>query len=62
MIPKECVFEKDSLDVVFVQNGEKFVQREVQLAFKGEDFIEIKEGVAEGEKLSLSEPGSSQLK
>ena len=62
VIPKECVFEKDSLDVVFVQNGEKFVQREVQLAFKGEDFIEIKEGVAEGEKLSLSEPGSSQLK
>ncbi|MFC1724023.1 efflux RND transporter periplasmic adaptor subunit [candidate division KSB1 bacterium] len=62
VVPKECVFEKDSNNVVYIKDGDKFEQRQVDLAYKGDDFIEIKNGVNNGEKLSLREPGSSQIK
>jgi multidrug efflux pump subunit AcrA (membrane-fusion protein) len=55
-IPLDCVFQKDSLNVVYVRDGSKFLTRTVALENRGDNFVVIKEGLTGGEELALTEP------
>jgi len=55
-IPLDCVFEKDSINIVYVQNGSKFETRPVTLEDRGDNFVVIKQGLFGGEALALIEP------
>ncbi len=60
-IPLDCVFEKDSLNIVYVRNGSKFKTRAVTLENRGDNFVVIKEGLIGGEALALTEPSQSLI-
>lgn len=55
-IPLDCVFEKDSLNIVYIKNGDKFETRSVKTGNRGDDFIVISRGLVGGEQLALVEP------
>ena len=59
VIPKECVFDKDSLKIVFVRNKNHFVPQVVSISRQDDDFFVIKEGLKEGDQCALREPSSS---
>lgn len=62
VVPIDAVFERDSLRVVYVRQGNKFVPQEVKVAWRGLDFANIAEGLDGSEELALVEPKHSQLK
>ena len=62
MIPQECMFEKDSIKVVYVFKNGKFSAQPVEPVYNNTDFIVIKNGLSSGEKLALREPGSMLVK
>ena len=62
VVPIDAVFERDSLRVVYIRQGNKFVPREVKMAWRGLDFANIAVGLDGTEELALAEPKRSQLK
>ena len=56
VIPLDSIFEKDSLKVVYVKDGNRFVRRSVTIAQQGLDFAVISTGVKEHEELALRQP------
>lgn len=61
VVPRECVFEKDSIKMVYMSTGEKFLEKPVELSYQSNDFVIIKEGIKTGAELALLKPGSSLL-
>lgn len=61
MIPQECLFEKDSIKVVYVFKNDKFSVQPVEPVHKNTEFVVIKSGLSGGEKLALREPSGSML-
>lgn len=55
-VPDISLFEMDKKDYVYVVSGRKAQLREVKKGLEGEDFIEIRSGLKEGEAVILS-PG-----
>ncbi len=51
VVPRDAVAERGGRKVVFVLNGQKVSRREVELGLGDDDVIEIKQGVAPGEKV-----------
>ena len=60
-IPLDCIFEKDSLNIVYVRNGSKFETRSVTVENRGDNFVVIKDGLFGGEALALIEPPHSLI-
>lgn len=60
-IPLDCVFQKDSLNVVYVRDGAKFSTRSVALENRDDNFVVIKEGLVGGEELALTEPSQGLI-
>ena len=60
-VPHECIFEKDSVKVVYVREGKQYDLRPVELDYQDEDFIFVKNGLNSGEKLALAKPPSSLI-
>lgn len=60
-IPLDCIFEKDSLNIVYVRNGSKFEARSVTVENRGDNFVVIKDGLFGGEALALTEPLQSLI-
>lgn len=54
-IPLDSVFEKDGTTIVYVENG-GFRQRVVKVGKKNKNFIIIKDGLEEDEKVALRDP------
>lgn len=54
--PLECIFQKDSLDVVYIKNGAKFEPRPVTLSEKNANFAIIEGNLTDGAQLALQEP------
>ncbi len=61
MIPQECMFEKDSIKVVYVFKNDKFSVQPVEPVHNNTNFMAIKSGLSGGEKLALREPSGSLL-
>ena len=56
VVPLVSIFDKDSLKIVYVQNGEKFQQCKVNIGYSGENFAVISEGLKEDDVLCLIRP------
>ncbi|MFT5367101.1 MAG: hypothetical protein ACI8V2_002059 [Candidatus Latescibacterota bacterium] len=57
--PLECVFQKDSLDVVYVKNGTTFESYPITLSEKNANFVIIEGNLTAGAQLALREPPST---
>lgn len=53
-VPVQSVFAKGSRFYVFVENGNEIVPREVKVGLASAEFVEIREGLDEGERVRLS--------
>lgn len=56
MAPLECIFQKDSLDVVYVQKNASFETHPITLIEKNANFAIIEGNLEEGALLALQEP------
>ena len=56
VVPTISIFDKDSLKVVYVQNGRKYEEREVKLGIGSPKMTIIEDGLCEGEHISLIKP------
>ena len=55
-VPQESVFEKDGKKIVYLMNGSDFDEQEIEVGEKGENYILIKKGLKEGDKVALRDP------
>ena len=55
-VPQESVFEKDGGSIVYVKDGSGFDERKVELGEKSENYVVIKKGISDGEKVALRDP------
>ena len=60
-VPLDCVFKKDSTNIVYIKNGPKFEKREIAIGKRGDDFIVVSSGLIGGEQLALMEPPQNQV-
>jgi len=60
-IPYECMYEKDSIKIVYKQNDDMFEACPIAIENQGEDFIIIKGDLHEGVQLALNEPSEKQI-
>ncbi|PIF05685.1 MAG: RND transporter [Draconibacterium sp.] len=58
-IPIEAVFKNDSLSFVYPAEGEK-IKQIIETGDENENFVIVKQGVTEGEKLFLTEPEDAE--
>jgi phosphotransferase system IIA component len=58
-IPRECVFEKDSIKVVYVLQGERYTPFVITIEKYSEDFVAIAGDLQGGERCALKEPHDS---
>jgi len=54
LVPDDSVFQLDGQNYVFVIENGRAVLRMVEIGLEGEEFVEVKEGVNEGERVILS--------
>jgi len=55
-VPKECIFEQDSLKVAYVKSGSKYESRKLNIGPSSDDFTLVKQGLSGGEQLALLKP------
>ena len=55
-VPIDCIFERDSAQVVFVRHGDAFQPQRINVGQKNTDFGLVLSGLRGGEKLALREP------
>lgn len=60
-VPVQAIFRQGPVAFVYVQDGVGFAQRQVELGRASELNIEIKKGVAAGDKVLLREPKSFEI-
>jgi len=58
IVPLNAIFEIEGRKSCYVAVGSEYEMREVLLGVQNEDFAEIEEGLAEGERICLIEPPS----
>ena len=61
VVPLECVFDQDSLKVVYTRDGGAFIRHEVTVAQQGNNFAIIADGIGEGDILTLRKPGDTLI-
>jgi membrane fusion protein (multidrug efflux system) len=60
LIPKRAIVEQDGESFVFVNDGETAVRRAVELGYEDGDAVEVRKGVAVGDKIIVA--GQGKLK
>jgi len=55
-VPLQSVFQEEDKTIVYVMEGRGAKKREVSLGIKGSDFVVVREGLEEGEKVCLRDP------
>ena len=58
-VPLNAVIEDGPTEIVFVESGNAYIKHEVQVGVKDDQYIEIKDGLLEGEKVVIQ--GTHQL-
>ena len=61
VVPQECLFEKDSVKIVYVYNSGDYDAHAVAISDQSENFYVILSDLLGGEKLALREPPSSRI-
>ena len=61
-VPKETVFVRDSLDVVYIKRGKEFSVVPIAVLLRDEDYCIIHGGIQNGDHLALEKPSSSAVK
>jgi hypothetical protein len=61
VVPTVCVYRRDSTNVVYVQKGKKYEEREVKLSITTPRSSVIAEGLREGEQITLVKPEDKQI-
>lgn len=61
VIPVDGIFEQDSLKVVYLRDGGKFIPRPVLIDRQSADFAIINEGVIEGDHIALRKPSPALI-
>lgn len=61
-VPLECVFDKDSVKVVYVLEESSYIPYPVRIEKYGDDFVAIKSELKGDEQCALKEPASSNVK
>ena len=56
VVPLSSVFEKDSLKVVYIPKGEKYLRQTVKVAGNSDNYAVIAEGLKGNEEIILTEP------
>jgi len=59
-IPSETVFENDSLQFVYLENNGTVIKQVVDLGDENENYILVRKGLNENDKLLLSIPENSE--
>jgi len=59
-VPLESVFEKDGKVIVYRMNGSKAEPQGVQLGPKNANFVVVKDGLSEGQKVTLRDPTAKE--
>ena len=62
VVPLECVFRQDSLNVVYVRGTDVFAPREITVAVEGADFAVIEGPLEDGAALALRRPSTSLIR
>jgi hypothetical protein len=57
-VPAQAVFEKDGKAVVYVQKGQRFEERPVQLVKRSESVMVLAGGVQPGEVIAMGDPNA----
>ena len=60
LVPIESVFNEDGQTVCYVRNGAGYEKRRVKTARSNDNFVEIAEGVAEGDQVYTFNPSEGQ--
>lgn len=55
-IPKECIFEQDSLSIAYVKRGSSFETRKLKLGSSNDDLTLVENGLSKGDMLALLKP------
>lgn len=61
VIPTVCVYQRDSMNVVYVRKGKKYEEREVQLSITTPRSSVVTGGVGEGEQITLIKPDDKHI-
>ncbi len=61
-LPLECIFDKDTVKVVYVLEETSYIPYPVAIEKYGDDFVTIKSELKGGELCALQEPASSNVK
>jgi multidrug resistance efflux pump len=59
-IPSQAIFDRDGRSVVYVQNGNRFEEREVKPLKRSESVVVISEGLKANEVIAMSDPTASK--
>ncbi len=59
-IPIESVFSKDSMQFVYLKNGNEYIKKEIITGESSEEFIEVKQGLKEKQQVSFLAPDQSE--
>ena len=62
VVPLECLFEKDSLNVVYIRQSGRFMPREVTISEQNADFAVVESGLQGSERLALRQPADALIK
>ncbi len=61
VIPTVCVYQRDSMNVVYVRKGKKYEEREVQLSITTPRSSVVAGGIGEGEQITLIKPDDKHI-
>lgn len=62
VLPKECLFEKDSVKIVYVLKKKSYYAQPVAISQQDEDYVIIKSNIQDGDLCALRQPNPSQVK
>ncbi len=60
-VPHECVFNKDSLKIIYIQNGGNFEPRAIKIDRQSEEYVLIRSGLKSGEDIAFQEPNEDDI-
>ena len=60
-LPYECVFDKDSMKVIYTSNGSNYSAKAISVVAHGDDFLAVLADIEDGQACALREPNTSNV-
>jgi RND family efflux transporter MFP subunit len=61
-IPIDALFKKEEKEFVYVKKGSSYKKKNIKTGLTNNDFVEVKEGLDEGDVLALTDPFQEKVK